>query len=244
MARREVLTNQKHDSENGGPLIASDGPLSFAHLGGTMNQITVKISPTLTEEQQKDPRFKEALREATAFFNSPNRFTKKFRSLLCLHEAGHVVYARRAGCTNIRFHGPMMTWCPGCPLCAGNSPSVSKSSVSWTYPPNCDVTAALKAQIGGIVFREVLSDAPNDAAAISKDMDAARTWYQEKVGVNDNMFEFSVEIARQEIIKDLRSPEFQQLAWDTAREFEKEIFPAPKLTSAMLRAKRLKWTGI
>jgi len=58
--------------------------------------ITVTISPTLTREQQEDPRTKELLRQATALFNSPRYFTKKFCSLVCLHEAGHVVYARLA----------------------------------------------------------------------------------------------------------------------------------------------------
>ncbi len=50
-----------------------------------------------------------------------------------------------------------------------------------------------------------------------------------------------VEKARQEIIQDLKSPEFVKLAWDTAKEFQQAIFPVPKLTSEMLRAQRLAW---
>jgi hypothetical protein len=127
----------------------------------------VGISPTLTEEQRQDPLFKMSHGEATKFFNSPYHFTRKVCGLLCSHDAGHVVYARLAGATDIRFHGPTMYWCSGCPGCSGNAPLVSKSSVSWTFPWNYDVTAALKADIGGITFREVLSDTPNDKPAES-----------------------------------------------------------------------------
>jgi hypothetical protein len=200
--------------------------------------ITVKISPTVTREQQQDPRFKKLHQETTNFLNSPAHFTKKYRSLLCLHEAGHVVYARRAGATDVGFHGPTLYWCSGCPHCPGDTPSISRSSVNWTFPPNCGVIAALKADIGGIVFREVLTDTPNDEAAVWSDMNSARRDY-ERLG--DGNFLSAVEAARQEIIKDLESPQFRRLAWDTAKEFEQAIFPAPKLTSATLRAIRLAW---
>jgi len=202
--------------------------------------ITVKVSPTLSAEKLRDPRFQEAIRTANAFFNSP-QFTTKYRDLLCLHEVGHIVYARRAGCTNIRSYGPMMYWCDGCPLCAGNTPSVSKSSVSWTFPPNCDATSALKAEIGGIVFREILSDTPNDEAAIFSDMKAARQWFQEHVGLDEEAFEASVAIARAEILDDLKSYQFRELAFGTAREFQREVFPTPRLTASGLRSKRLGW---
>ena len=202
--------------------------------------ITVRISPTMTEEQRQDPRTKLELRAATAFFNSPN-FVKNYRSLLCLHEAGHVVYARQAGATDIGFHGPMIRWCPGCPDCKGDAPSLSKSSVSWTLPADCDVTAAVKADIGGIVFREILTDTPNDEAGKWSDMSGARRDFERFGSGGEEAFLSHVEKTRQEIIQDLKSPEFVKLAWDTAKEFQQAIFPAPKLTSAVLRAKRLAW---
>jgi hypothetical protein len=206
-----------------------------------MSRIEIKISPSVTWEQQQDPRFKKLLEEATRFFNSPYYFTKKHRSLLCLHEAGHIVYARRVGATDIRFYGPAMYWCSGCPGCSGNTPSISRSSVIWTPPTNCDVTAALKAEIGGIVFREILSDTPNDEVAAWSDMKGARRWYQEHVGLDEDTFLLSIETAREEIIEDLKDPNFIKLVWDTGKEFEKAVFPAPKLTSSMLRARRLGW---
>lgn len=195
--------------------------------------ITVAISPTVTDKQRRDPRFQAELQAATALFNSP-RFAQKDRGLLSLHEAGHVVYARAAGGTNIVFHGPRMYWCSGCPLCPGNSPSISKSSVSWTYPPNCDVTVALKAYIGGIVFRQILSDTPNDEASIWSDTQGALQWYRENVGTDEEAFFLDVKTARGEIINDLKSPTFQQLAWNTAAEFEKEVFLTPKPTAVSL----------
>jgi hypothetical protein len=190
-----------------------------------MNHITVKISPTVTQEQQQDIRFQRLLEDATNFFNSPKHFTKKFCIQLCLHEGGHVLYARHAEATGIRFYGPTLYWCSGCGGCTGDTPSISRSSVTWMLPPNCGVTTALKACMGGLVFREVLSDTPNDASAISKDMEPARKWFDDHVGTGEAGFEAAIESARLEIIKDLRSPAFRKLAWDTAREFGREIFP-------------------
>jgi hypothetical protein len=208
--------------------------------------ITVKISNTLTEAQREDPRFKIALQHATFFFNSPVHFTKEFRSLLCLHEAGHIVYARRAGATDIRFHGPMMRFCDGCPdpVCTSNPFGVSKSSVSWTFPPNCDVIAAIKADTASFIFREVLTDTKNDEAAIFSDMQTARKDYEKHRGEGEKDFLCCVETARQEILKDLGSPEFVKLAWDTADEFRREVFPIQKVTAASLRAKRLGWLQV
>lgn len=206
-----------------------------------MSRIEVRISPTVTQEQREDPLFKKLHQEATNFFNSPARFTKKYRGLLSLHEAGHVTYARRAGVAEIGFYGPTMYWCSGCPGCSGNTPSISRVSVSYNLPPDCGATAALKSFIGGIVFREILSDKPNDETAVWSDMRDARKWYRENVGLDESEFLRSIETARQEIIEDLKATEFRQLVWDTAKEFEQVVFPSPKLTSAMLRARRLGW---
>ncbi|HTF25464.1 MAG TPA: hypothetical protein VK937_16395 [Candidatus Limnocylindria bacterium] len=175
-----------------------------------MSRIEVKISPTVTQEQRQDPRFIKLLQEVTYFFNSPNHFTKKYRGLLCLHEAGHIVYARRTGVTEIGFHGPTLYWCSGCPGCSGNTPSISRSSVTWNLPSDCGVTAALKAYVGGIIFRAILSDKPNDEVAAWSDMTAARRWYQEHVELDENAFLCSIETARQEIIEDLKSVEFRE----------------------------------
>lgn len=202
--------------------------------------ITVKISPTVTEEQRQDPRLQALLEEVTKFYNSPHLFTKKFRSLLCLHEAGHILYGRRAGATDIRFHGPMIFWCSGCPGCSGNAPSISRASVSWTFPAGCEKIAALKAHIGGIVFRQILSDSPNDEVSIGSDAQGALQWYRENVGTDEEAFLRDVETARREIVEDLKSPTFQLEVWAAAREFGKEVFPE-KRTSASLKAKRLAW---
>jgi hypothetical protein len=99
------------------------------------------------------------------------------------------------------------------------------------------VTAVLKAKIGGIVFREMLSDTPNDEAAIFLDMKGARRWFQEQVGADEDAFRASIAIARAAILDDLKSPEFRELAFRTAKEFQREVFPTPKITAASLRAK-------
>ena len=206
--------------------------------------ITIEISPSVTWEQQQDPRFKDMLRDATRFFNSPH-FAKKDRGLLVLHETGHLLYARRAGATNIKLHGPAIFWCSGCPGCSGNAPSISRSSVSWTFPAGCEKIAALKAHIGGIVFRQILSDTPNDDAAKWSDMKGAREWYRQNVGPDEAAFLRDVEVARQDIIDDLKSPAFQQQVWATAAEFEREVFLTPRPTAVLLwQDTRTNWSPL
>lgn len=201
----------------------------------------VKISPTITQAQRRDPRFLRLLQECEAFFKSGTTGARKAFRLTSLHESGHITYARLLGATDIRFHGPTMFWCDGCAGCSGDAPAISNSSVSWTWPANVDTTAALKANLGGIVFREVLSDTRNDEIAIERDMKHAREWYRQHVGSDEVAFLREVAVAKEEIKEDLKFPAFRELAWTVAKEFEKAIFPAPKLTSAMLRARRLGW---
>jgi hypothetical protein len=57
----------------------------------------VKIDPSVTPEQQRDPRFLKLWRDTEIIFNS--RDYLHYKLMLGLHEAGHIVYARLAGGT-------------------------------------------------------------------------------------------------------------------------------------------------
>jgi hypothetical protein len=200
----------------------------------------VKISPTVTAAQRSDPSFIELLRHSEAFFNCRKDccFGKGERRRLCLHEAGHVIYARNAGATDVKFYGPEMFW--DCrPELGYNCPAISRGSVSYTLPKGTTPKAALKAAIAGFVVRERLG-IPNDGVTISSDADAARSEYLRFGGVADD-FGKTYNEARNEILQDLKDGGFVCKVLATAEEFEKTVFPAPKLTAAMLRAKRLGW---
>ena len=240
-----------------------------------MSIVNVKISPTVTDTQRADPRFISLLRQCEVFFNSES-FTPQFRRNLSLHEAGHILYARRYGATNIQFHGPTMYW--DCrPEYGYDCPAISRSAVFFTTPTKGEAKDILKMHIGGFIFREVLSDEPNDNVAISMDVDGARRWHQSEIGGTEKEFQEVIAQARKEILADLKSEEFKKLVWDTAKEFADAVFPkpnvkrritpprvgrndpcpcgagkkfkrccgvsipAPNLTAASLRAKRLGW---
>jgi len=191
-----------------------------AHNGSREPRIAIKISPALTEEQRNHPEFAPLLEQQERFFNCscPNCFNDVYRLRLCLHEAGHIVYARAYGASKLIFHGPEIVWDARCGV-----PAVSRSSVSWTPPVVNSVTSGLKPHIASFIFREKLA-VPNEEIAISTDMHSARQWFDENVGTNDAGFDVAIEEARDEIIKDLRSPAFKRKAWETAREFSREVF--------------------
>jgi len=150
------------------------------------------------------------------------------------------VYARRLGVEPV-FYGPMMMWDTRPEY---DRPAISKSSVEFDNPVNATLTAMLKANIAGFVFREQVSDSPNDEIAIGVDMQAARQCYAAYGGRTEEGFQRAVAEARQEIVDELRSLEFQKLVWETAKEFGQTVFPAPKLTSSGLKARRLSWAQI
>jgi hypothetical protein len=82
---------------------------------------------------------------------------------------------------------------------------------------------------------------PNDAIAIGMDINGARQRYAELVGGTEADFQKEVVKAKAEIIAELASPAVQAEILAEINRFEQEIFPAPKLTSSVLRARRMAW---
>jgi hypothetical protein len=188
-------------------------------------KIIIKISAALTEEQRSHPVFVPLLEQQEQFFNCscPDCFSDVYRLRLCLHEAGHIIYMRDARATKITFYGPEIIW-----DARNGVPAISRSSVEWTPPRIARVDSVatgrnLKPFIASFIFREKLA-VPNDEIAIGMDMDDARQWFDEYVGTGDAGFDAAFKESRDEIIKDLRSPAFKKKAWDTAREFSREVF--------------------
>jgi len=193
----------------------------------------VQIDPSVTEQQRNDQRFQNLHRNATEFFNSAD-FIQQERHLTSLHEAGHIVFARRIRAADIEFHPPTMVWDNRPEY---DCPAISKGSVSWATPPDCPVIDALKAHIAGYVVREAIGS-PNDDVAIGSDLDGAKDYF-DAIGGNAQDFESAVEQAKQEILEDLQNPLVTAEIYAAAKEFQQAIFPDPKLTREILRRRRL-----
>jgi hypothetical protein len=202
--------------------------------------LIVKISPTVTADQRNDSRFTRLLREAQAFFNCRKQccFNTTFREDLCLHEGAHAYFARQAGATNIKFHGPEMCWDSRPEY---DCPAISKASVSWDEPLGCFGIEAAKADLAGFICRREMSDTPNDEIAIGVDLAVCRDRFDRYIGGGDDAFNSLIGHAERSILTDLKSPKVQQEIRHMGKQFEREIFSAPQLTSEMLRAKGIGW---
>jgi hypothetical protein len=200
--------------------------------------IIIKISDTVTAEQRLDPRFQQFLKDSESFWNDPLRCTDDFKLMLGLHEAGHAYFARRSGATNIRFYGPTIHWDSRPQY---DCPAISRSSCGWTPAIGGSVVDHVKARIGGFICRRELSGFPNDQIAIDMDLRGARQCFDEYIGTGDEAFKAALQDAERGILEDLRSPTVILEIWAEARRVVREIFPAPKLTSAILKARRLGW---
>jgi hypothetical protein len=183
----------------------------------------IRIDPSVTPAQRCDPRFKGLLANWETFFRSSKSADYKLK--IGLHEAGHIVFAKRAGATDIRRYGPAMYWDSRLRY---NCPIISKSSVAWTPNPNAPVIANLKAHIGGYLVRRELSDEPNDNIAIESDLESCRKRFDSNVGAGEQAFQKALEEAEHDILEDLKDPAIVAEIWSEARRFVNEIFPTPK----------------
>lgn len=186
----------------------------------------VKIDPSVTKEQRRDPRFQKLLADTEIFFDSPD--SNHYKLLLGLHEGSHAYFARQAGAINIRFYGPTMYFDSrpqyGCP-------AISRSSCEWT-PNGGSILSNIKAFLAGYIARRELSDSPNDHIAVGMDLQNCRDWFDRHVGTGDDAFKQVVADAEREILEDLKSQIVVGEMWAEAKRFVKEVFepitPAPK----------------
>jgi|SRR5450432_503217 hypothetical protein len=157
------------------------------------------------------------------YFNCPLCFIEKDVPLISLHEAGHLLYARTLGVPNIVLVGPQIRY---------NSKDdilyPSNGSILWRQGPT-DIVKTLQCSVAGFLFRQELTDSPNAQNAIDNDLQFARKWYDAYHShhdreLHDAIFKSSIDKAIDETIKDLRCPAFRRQAWDTAREFQEQVF--------------------
>jgi hypothetical protein len=207
-------------------------------------RIEVKISPTVTAEQRQDPRFVKLLKDTEMFVNCSCSKCTRWKQLISLHEAAHAYYAKKAGASEIMFYGPTMYWDSRINPKTGqpyDCPSISRSAVGWICGENTSAVDNIKVSVAGYIVRREMSEEQNDEIAISMDIDGARGRFDLHFGTGDEDFKKCVHEAEETVIKDLQSPAVRKEIWAEAKRFQREIFPAPKLTSGLLRARRLGW---
>jgi preprotein translocase subunit SecA len=105
-------------------------------------------------------------------------------------------------------------------------PAISKSSCSWTATTNA-LIPNIKANIAGYVVRRELSKYPNDQIAVEKDLEDARSWFDQKVGASEEAFQRVIQQAEREILQDLQDPKVVEELWQEAARFVAEVFPQP-----------------
>jgi hypothetical protein len=156
------------------------------------------------------------------YFNCPLCFIEKDALLISLHEAGHLLCARTLGVPSIDLVGPQIRY---------NSEDdilyPSRGSIIWRQGPT-DIMKTLQSFVASYLFRRELTDSPNAQNAIDNDLQFARKWYDAYHSPHerepDAIFKSLIDLAIDETISDLRSPAFRRLAWDTAREFQRQVF--------------------
>jgi SEC-C motif len=195
------------------------------------DRMKIKIDPSVTPAQQRDPRFQKLLADAEDFFNNP--INNSYKLKLGLHEAGHAYFAKRTGATNITFHGPTMYFDDRPQY---RCPAISKSSVGWTPNPSARVVDNLKAHIGGFIVRREMS-MPNERIAIEMDLQGAREWFDESIGTGDGAFKTAIAEAEAEILLDLKSKAVVRELWGEARKFVEEVF---QMTRVPKKTKHIK----
>jgi hypothetical protein len=164
----------------------------------------------------------------------------RLKLLIGLHEGAHAYFAKKAGSTDIKFYGPTMYWDSRINPSTSqpyDCPALSRSSTCWTRV-TCSPLDNLKADVAGYICRREMSELPNDQIAIGSDLEDALNWYRRRSGTEEEFRQLVVE-AENAVTKDLQSSTVREEIWAEAKRFEKEIFPAPKLTSGLLRARRL-----
>jgi hypothetical protein len=118
-------------------------------------------------------------------------------------------------------------------------PAISKSSVSWDEPRGGFDAEVAKANLAGFICRREMSDTPNDEIAISADFAVCQERFNRHIGAGEDAFKLFIKDVEKELLEDLWSPQTRREIWAEAKSFEKEVFPAPKLTAALLRERRL-----
>jgi hypothetical protein len=200
-------------------------PFLFFFNGTKMIQIDVSDVPA---EIRDGPEF---IREYEAHFEKFNssRFDKKERAIICLHEATHVVYCRELG-FEPKFYGPAIWYDEilvkfrRVDACVEGLPYEIKMKAEpllvakqFMGPYYVEPKLIVSSRTENQIWHDAFGDLCNYC-----DWKARRR----KLGE----VKLSFDAIRDSVYRDLRSPRFRKKLWDTAKEFEAQVFGPEAMT--------------
>jgi hypothetical protein len=185
-------------------------------------KIAIGVDESVPEAMLPTDRFLDLYRYWEKFYADPKSFTQDYRDGLCAHESGHTIYFRQTG-VRVEFRGPTVWYLPEKDILA-----MAEATVMHDIP-DCEAVQGVKCYRAGALFRRALTGKCEEEFAEQDDIDRARRWFLQKFpDSTEEHFQKILQTAESEILQDLESPAFVELAWKTAKEIEDAIFPKPE----------------
>jgi hypothetical protein len=143
----------------------------------------------------------------------------QWRLTVALHEAAHLMYARRAGAIAAKYHGPLeYPGKPGVYGFAGIEPIFPETGL------RVDIIAVARWFCAGDVVKRILAPKYQEDEEGATDYEVFCDYCQKlSPAVTADQLREAYEAAQRDVERDLRSPAFRRELWDLAREVEKKI---------------------
>jgi hypothetical protein len=152
---------------------------------------------------------------------------KQWINAFCIHEAGHMFYLTQIGVTEYSYLGPRIVYNQLQDNFDGYMASVQPQAADFTKntdPQKLLITAA-KAYAAGSAFTKKLTGAPDQGDQEDREnLDNMCDLIQQKFSGFVIDREASWKQAQEDVLRDLRSPEFRAKAWEKAREIQGKLF--------------------
>jgi hypothetical protein len=192
--------------------------------------VSVKIDISdVPVDMRDDPRFTSLLAEMQAAVDDP-----KWQAAFSIHEAGHKFYIERMGVTNFKYIGPRIIYDTTAADFIGYPAAVQAvDSPSPITAEGFDLSKVLvnlaKTKAAGGVFSRCLTGAPDhgdeeDRAEFARACEMLRDKLKEKMPGIQIDEDAAWQQAKDEILKDLRSPAFRRERWNEAHEIKASLF--------------------
>jgi hypothetical protein len=150
---------------------------------------------------------------------------QKWIKAFCIHEAGHMIYLSQIGVTQYTYLGPRIEYDKQRDAFDGFMASVQAQSKP--SPGNIDLTkfltTAAKAYAAGGTFAKRLTGAPDQGDQQDREnLNAVCDLIEQEYSISLDR-DASWKQAQEDVLKDLRSPEFRAKAWEKAREIQQNF---------------------
>ncbi len=176
---------------------------------GTRDSMIVLDKSRIPDNRLEDPRLIAEGKNCCEALQDP-----RYRLQVCVHEAAHGIYLRRAGATELIYHGPVAYY-----DAAIDEFDIGSAGILGKFPAegvNMSAPELARWLAAGGVAKCLLTDASDGGDG--RDFEEFTRMCE---GYGDQAIQLEWEAAKKDIEKDLRSPAFRREVWKLAREFEK-----------------------